>query len=327
MLAFGGSPRAARVLQAVDAARYTALGESQRVRAVVLPAERGSIFDRNGADLALTVPQKTVWADPHLIDRSAAGGEPARAGARRRRRPLQPTRLGSTADFVYVARQVDDTSRTRRGAAPPRRVPHRRAGRFARRATWPLGPRSRRRRQRRPVGLEGSTTSGSPACRALVREHDPRGPHHPRRRQSVEPAQPGDDLVLTIDRSMQYETEQACCGRSPRSEREGGTAIVHDRAPARSSPWRTSTAIPTPASPSASGNKALTTVFEPGSVNKVITVSAALEEGLVNPDTRAHVPDRLQVSRPPLHRPRPAPRRGAGRSPTSSPSRRTSARS
>ena len=43
-------------------------------------------------------------------------------------------------------------------------------------------------------------------------------------------------------------------------------------------------------------NLALTSVFEPGSVNKVITVAGAIEEGLVSPTTPMTVPDRLQVS-------------------------------
>jgi cell division protein FtsI (penicillin-binding protein 3) len=43
-------------------------------------------------------------------------------------------------------------------------------------------------------------------------------------------------------------------------------------------------------------NMAVTSVFEPGSVNKVITVAGALEEGIVNPDTAYQVPDHLQVS-------------------------------
>ena len=45
-----------------------------------------------------------------------------------------------------------------------------------------------------------------------------------------------------------------------------------------------------------SANEALTAVFEPGSVNKVITAAGAIEEGLVNPDTVLQVPDHLQVS-------------------------------
>ena len=54
-------------LQLLDGGRYAALGASQRVRPVALAAERGSLFDRNGADLALSVPQHTVWADPRLV--------------------------------------------------------------------------------------------------------------------------------------------------------------------------------------------------------------------------------------------------------------------
>jgi len=43
-------------------------------------------------------------------------------------------------------------------------------------------------------------------------------------------------------------------------------------------------------------NRGVTAVFEPGSVNKVITVAGALEEGIVNPTTTYDVPDHLQVS-------------------------------
>ena len=43
----------------------------------------------------------------------------------------------------------------------------------------------------------------------LVRERDAQGHTIPVGRQSIEPATPGDDVVLTIDRSLQFATEQA----------------------------------------------------------------------------------------------------------------------
>jgi cell division protein FtsI (penicillin-binding protein 3) len=46
----------------------------------------------------------------------------------------------------------------------------------------------------------------------------------------------------------------------------------------------------------AKDNMAVTRVFEPGSVNKVVTIAGALEEGLVKGSTRMNVPDHLQVS-------------------------------
>ena len=59
-------------VQARDRAYYRQLGDDQRVRVVTLAAERGSIFDRNGNDLALSVARSSVWADPRLIKDPAA---------------------------------------------------------------------------------------------------------------------------------------------------------------------------------------------------------------------------------------------------------------
>ena len=54
-------------LQAVGSTHYAALARKQLIRPVTLSASRGSIFDRNGADLALSVRRQTIFADPGLV--------------------------------------------------------------------------------------------------------------------------------------------------------------------------------------------------------------------------------------------------------------------
>ena len=81
VMVLGGSLVVVRLtqIQVLSADRYVAFGESQRVRQINLPAERGAIFDRNGRELALSVPRTTVGQPP-------PGHRPAgrrhRAGAR-----------------------------------------------------------------------------------------------------------------------------------------------------------------------------------------------------------------------------------------------------
>ena len=55
-------------VQARDSAYYQSLGIHQRVHSVALPAERGSVFDRNGNDLAVSVARSSIWADPRVIE-------------------------------------------------------------------------------------------------------------------------------------------------------------------------------------------------------------------------------------------------------------------
>jgi cell division protein FtsI (penicillin-binding protein 3) len=56
------------VVQAADRSHYQALGIDQRVHTVTIAAERGSIFDRNGNDLAVSATRESIWADPRHID-------------------------------------------------------------------------------------------------------------------------------------------------------------------------------------------------------------------------------------------------------------------
>src|SRR5438552_7289200 len=94
-------------LQAIGRDRYAQLGLDQRVRKVQLAAERGSVFDRNGHDLAASVPQQTVRANPRVVTDPAAyaaqlapivGGDEAALRAR-----LSQHDKG----FVYLARTRD----------------------------------------------------------------------------------------------------------------------------------------------------------------------------------------------------------------------------
>ena len=58
-------------LQVVNAATYEDLGSKQRVRRIELPAKRGTIFDRNGVPLAMSIDARAIYASP-ATDRIAS---------------------------------------------------------------------------------------------------------------------------------------------------------------------------------------------------------------------------------------------------------------
>ena len=94
-------------LQILEPDRYLAHGAAQRISIVDLPAARGAILDRNGVDLALSVPLQTVAANPRLIE------DPIRAA--RALAQIVDTdvetleeRLSNGRAFVYVDRQVSE---------------------------------------------------------------------------------------------------------------------------------------------------------------------------------------------------------------------------
>jgi cell division protein FtsI (penicillin-binding protein 3) len=133
----------------------------------------------------------------------------------------------------------------------------------------------------------------------LTVEQDPEGRTIPQGVSRLEPAVRGSDLMLSIDQSLQYELERALVDAVASSTAKGGMAIVEDtrtggiRAMANVTGDGAGGARPSTAT---EHNRAVTDVYEPGSTNKVITISGAIEDGLVTPETRMTVPDKLPMA-------------------------------
>jgi cell division protein FtsI (penicillin-binding protein 3) len=286
-------------LQVVDGAPLEALGQQQRTRSVELAADRGSMLDRHGNDLALSLPRPTIYADPSQIDDPAAT---AIALAPVLGIPVVDltARLASDGEFAWVARQVsheqaaavadlhlagihqvDEQARIRPSDDLLRSV---------------LGSVNVDSAGRAGLELQyDGVLVGDPG--EVVLERDPNGRTIPGSRHEVTPARSGDDLVLTIDLGLQYAAESALAAQIERMGARAGTVIISVPGTGEilamanlEVPGDGGAAVPT------GNNLALTAVFEPGSVNKVITLAAALEEGVISPTSVLAVPDELQVS-------------------------------
>jgi cell division protein FtsI (penicillin-binding protein 3) len=286
-------------VQTVGAHQYVAYGEEQRIEPIALPAARGTIFDRNGKDLALSTPAKSVGADPSVIrDRAAA----ARSLARVLRIPGHEvaSKLATDTHFVYLARQVEDdvAERVEQLDIPgvlifdesARLLP---AGDMARSLIGSVDLDN--------VGVAGlelrydDQLAGDPG--EYMVERDLEGRTIPGGRHLIDPAEPGDDIVLTIDRSLQYATEGILAEQVRATGAKAGWAAVMDpRSGEVMALANVETDPKTHVVSNTGNNLAVTQNFEPGSVNKVITMAGALEDGLVASDTELQVPDTLHVA-------------------------------
>lgn len=272
---------------------------AQRLHTVELPAQRGSIFDRNGNELALSVRQRTVWADPAQVEDPAATAAEL-APVLGVGEPELRARLGDgTSRFVYLARQIDDQRAEAVSALELAGVG--------------LLDESRRFRPAGDVAasLLGNVDVDDRGLSGVELQYEGRlagGPGELLVEQGIDgdtiaggehrlrPASRGDDLVLTIDRSLQYEVEQALAEQVTATTANGGMAVVME--PATGDILAMASVVAgdegQPPRPT-SDNAALTAVFEPGSASKVVTMSGVLEEGVARPDDVMSVPDSLQV--------------------------------
>lgn len=304
-------------VQVIHAAEYAALGEQQRARTITLPARRGRLYDREGEVLATSVDAATIYADPRAFraqERPDGLIVPPAGDAAEVAAALAPLlgrepghleqRLRKDAHFVYLARQVDHEVGRRVAALalpgigvltePARLAP---GGALAAQVLGYTGIDGE--------GLAGlelvhdRLLSGRPGALAL--ERAPGGLTIASGPRELSPPTPGTDLVLTIDREIQHVAERVALAAVEDHDAAAASVVVLEVGTGEvlamaNAPGFDANAAGE-ADPAQRRNRAVTDVFEPGSVQKAVTVAAALEEGVAQPDTGFVVADRLAWGR------------------------------
>ncbi len=285
-------------VQVLSAERYADVGRTQRLRSVVLPAQRGAIVDRNGAELAVSVRRPTVWADPRAVDDPAATAFALAPVLGRDPTELRDLLTGDAA-FAYVARKVDDeTGRAVAALELPGIGIYDEADRLEPAGTV-AGP------VLGGVGIDGDGLSGleqqydavlagTPGERVV--ERDPAGREIAGgAEREVSPVR-GSELVLTLDRDLQYATEEILGRHVAEAGARSGVAVIMDPTTGEVLAMAAMTGRPGAAAAPSSYNRALVDVYEPGSVAKIVPMAGALEEGAVGPEQVFTVPDRIEVA-------------------------------
>jgi cell division protein FtsI (penicillin-binding protein 3) len=124
---------------------------------------------------------------------------------------------------------------------------------------------------------------------------------------STTPAIPGSSVTLTIDSEIQFEAEKALAAAVKEDQATRACALVMDPKTGEILAMA-STPIFDPATYGSQDRKtggtrnwAVTDQCEPGSTFKMVTVAAALENGLVTPDTRFTLPNEIKVYDKTIH--------------------------
>jgi cell division protein FtsI (penicillin-binding protein 3) len=282
---------------------------SQQLTYEKLPAERGTITDRNGIDLAISEPAQDISATPYLVKNPLE--------AARRLAPL----LGQSQDrilahlsehsgFVYLARALP-AGRARAvqrlmerlkiegisGTPTMRRVYPR--GALAAQVLGIVGTEGQGL-----AGLEyslGSILQGKAGERRVV--SDAIG--QPVSIADVHREVPGAQVSLTLDANIEQRTEDVLGAVGRVFHPKDATAIVMDPrtgAILAMANWPQVNANDPGAAPAAAlENRAAGFDYEPGSTFKAFTVSGALQEGLITPETGFEIPDQIQVADRTIH--------------------------
>ncbi len=273
------------LVQTTQAAAYISDGQKQRLRSFELPAGRGTIFDRTGVELAMTVPAWTILADPRLVkDGNEALTQLMQVlGLDTAQAQDLANKLNSDTEFAYVRRQVEDdvAEQVRTMKIPGIYVvaESRRITPADNLAVSLIGS----------VDLDGVGTAGlekqydallTGTKGSIERELDQQGHSIPNGQNVTLPATPGDDLVLTLDSRLQFITDRMLAEQVIVAGAKGGMVVVLDTQSGdvltmsniRVDPKTKKTVVST-------SNHSLVDTYEPGSVAKIVSAVAALEEG------------------------------------------------
>ncbi|QSR34629.1 cell division protein [Marinobacterium iners] len=269
-----------------DQAFLRSQGDARTLRTMLIPAHRGLITDRNGEPLAVSAPVATIWADPLRTDLQHGG-----LTRLAQLLDMKPHELKSvlTANperrFLYLKRQVTPELAE---AVEALGVPGVHADREYKRY-YPVGEVATHLVGFTNVDGEGQeglelaynhSLRGEPGRKLVLKDRVGRTIKHIR---SLQDADAGNDLQLSIDLRLQYMAYRELKAAVESHRADSGSAVVLDA--------QTGEVLALVNQPSynpndrsglstdALRNRALTDLFEPGSTIKPLTVAAAMMSG------------------------------------------------
>jgi cell division protein FtsI (penicillin-binding protein 3) len=294
LLALGATSLVVRAvdLQLLDNEFYQQQGDARFLREIPIATSRGMITDRNGEPLAVSSPVESIWANPQELLQHP-DELPALAAALSI--PLEPLsqRLAQRADkeFVYLRRHMNpDEAQAIVALGIPGVFAQREFRRF-----YPVGEITAHVLgftnidDRGQEGLElafDEWLTGKPGAKRVIRDRRGRIVENV---DLIRAAEPGRDLALSLDRRIQYLAYRELKTALAENQASSGSVVVLEVASGEilamvNQPSYNPNAREA-AEPGTHRNRAVTDVFEPGSVMKTLTLAAALEAGKFTPDT------------------------------------------
>lgn len=274
-------------LQVFKGEKYSSLAEQQQLAFVELSPKRGDILDRHLGELAISVQVQSVFAHPREVEDPLAE---ARTLAPILGIPVQDLhkKLISKRSFIYVARKIPPQQAEQIAAL---KLP----GIFFQKESKRYYPgHSLAAQVLGFVGIDNDGLSGLEYLYNSLLEGKKRRVHLrvDARRQSFQ-SEPGPEqtdgntMILSLDRSIQYITEQVLRETAQKSRALNATAIVMNP---NNGEILAMASYPT-FDPNfyynyperARRNRAILDVYEPGSAFKIVPLSAVQNEHLVEP--------------------------------------------
>ncbi|MGZ8261952.1 MAG: peptidoglycan D,D-transpeptidase FtsI family protein [Methylotenera sp.] len=266
-------------------------GDARYSRTLILPSHRGKITDRYGELLAISSPVESVWASPPDVKINAAQTKKIAALLHINTEDINKKLVNSERGFVYLKRRISpELAAQVMKLEIPGIYLQREYKRY-----YPAGEVTAHL-----VGFTGlddkgqegfelvmnGALSGKEGSRRVIKD---RSGHIIEDLQAVKVPQDGHDVVLSIDRRIQYLAHRELVKAVELYKAKAGSAIVLD---AKTGEVLAMANVPTynPNNPvniqGKSRNRAIVDIFEPGSTMKPMTVAAGLESGQYQPDTK-----------------------------------------